>query len=204
MHLLRTLLLKSNTATIAFPTTYAQACTLKKWPSVFPTSGYRFFVLQTQQKQIHSQSKQEIKTPIQDVPSESKPQSEVNPSAEINSNSTEFSSIAEADPIQDKSVGLIQRFKRTFKQHGKVLIPVHLVTSSFWFGSFYYAAMKGVNVVPFLEYIGLPDGIVNILKNSQGGNALTAYAMYKVWLFVYPPTDEGLPSRQDGRDQRTL
>ncbi|XP_069476910.1 protein FAM210A [Ambystoma mexicanum] len=86
----------------------------------------------------------------------------------------------ETDPLQDRSLTLLERFKRTFKQYGKVLIPVHLVTSSIWFGSFYYAAMKGVNVVPFLEYIGLPESIVGILKNSQSGNALTAYALYKI------------------------
>lgn len=49
---------------------------------------------------------------------------------------------AEVDPLQDKSIGLFQRFKKTFKQYGKVMIPVHLVTSSLWFGTFYYAAMK--------------------------------------------------------------
>ncbi|NWR71826.1 F210A protein, partial [Centropus unirufus] len=87
---------------------------------------------------------------------------------------------SDPDPLQDKSIGLVQRFKKTFKQYGKVMIPVHLLTSTVWFGSFYYAAMKGVNVVPFLELIGLPDSIVNILKNSQSGNALTAYALYKI------------------------
>lgn len=50
--------------------------------------------------------------------------------------------VAELDPLQDKSIGLVQRFKKTFKQYGKVMIPVHLVTSSVWFGTFYYAAMK--------------------------------------------------------------
>ncbi|KAF4088171.1 hypothetical protein AMELA_G00080110 [Ameiurus melas] len=84
------------------------------------------------------------------------------------------------DPLQDKSIGLYQRFKKTFKQYGKVMVPVHLVTSTVWFGTFYYAAMKGVNVVPFLEYIGLPDKLVGILRDSQGGCALTAYAMYKL------------------------
>ncbi|XP_042318235.1 protein FAM210A [Sceloporus undulatus] len=86
----------------------------------------------------------------------------------------------ELDPLQDKSISLVQRFKKTFKQYGKVLIPVHLLTSSLWFGAFYYAALKGINVVPFLEFIGLPESIVNILKHSQSGNALTAYAMYKI------------------------
>nr|XP_009684330.1 PREDICTED: protein FAM210A isoform X2 [Struthio camelus australis] len=87
---------------------------------------------------------------------------------------------SDPDPLQDKSISLFQRFKKTFKQYGKVMIPVHLLTSTVWFGSFYYAAMKGVNVVPFLELIGLPDSILNILKNSQSGNALTAYALYKI------------------------
>jgi len=50
----------------------------------------------------------------------------------------------EVDPLQDNSIGLIQRFKKTFKQYGKVMIPVHLVTSSVWFGTFYYAAMRYV------------------------------------------------------------
>lgn len=49
---------------------------------------------------------------------------------------------SEVDPLHDKSVGLYQRFKKTFKQYGKVMVPVHLVTSTVWFGSFYYAAMK--------------------------------------------------------------
>ncbi|KTF78137.1 hypothetical protein cypCar_00038652 [Cyprinus carpio] len=86
----------------------------------------------------------------------------------------------DVDPLQDKSIGLFQRFKKTFKQYGKVMVPVHIVASTVWFGSFYYAAMKGVNLVPFLEFIGLPDWMVGILRDSQGGYALTAYAMYKL------------------------
>lgn len=87
---------------------------------------------------------------------------------------------ADIDPLQDKSTGLFQRFKKTFKQYGKVMIPVHLLTSSVWFGTFYYAAMKGVNVVPFLEMIGLPESVVGLLRDSSSGYALTAYAMYKI------------------------
>ncbi|XP_036421806.1 uncharacterized protein C18orf19 homolog A [Colossoma macropomum] len=94
--------------------------------------------------------------------------------------STGQSDLTEPDPLQDKSIGLVQRFKKTFKQYGKVMIPVHLVTSSVWFGAFYYSAMKGVNLVPFLEYIGFPDRLVKLLENSQSGYALTAYAMYKI------------------------
>ncbi|XP_017310428.1 uncharacterized protein C18orf19 homolog A isoform X3 [Ictalurus punctatus] len=61
---------------------------------------------------------------------------------------------ADTDPLQDRSMGLAQRFKRTFKQ--------------------------GVNVMPFLEYVGFPDKLVKLLENSQSGYALTAYAMYKI------------------------
>ncbi|KAE8598279.1 hypothetical protein XENTR_v10016784 [Xenopus tropicalis] len=184
MHLLRTLLLRSNTSNISLLTKCAfRACPLQKWP-VSLRSGCQVSVLPTQQKKwLHSQPKQQdssTKTPVHDLPSGSQHQSEESSPSAKSSISTDTSIVAETDPLQDQSIGLLKRFKKTFKQHGKVLIPVHLVTSSFWFGSFYYAAMKGVNVVPFLEFIGLPDVIVNILKNSQGGNALTAYAMYKI------------------------
>ncbi|KPP63595.1 hypothetical protein Z043_118129 [Scleropages formosus] len=84
------------------------------------------------------------------------------------------------DPLQDKSIGLTQRFKKTFKQYGKVMIPVHLLTSTIWFGAFYYTAMKGVNVVPFLEYVGFPEKLVSLMEKSQSGYAITAYAMFKM------------------------
>ncbi|KAM9805588.1 uncharacterized protein C18orf19 homolog A [Syngnathus typhle] len=88
--------------------------------------------------------------------------------------------VEEVDPLQDNSIGLAQRFKKTFKQYGKVMIPVHLLTSSLWFGTFYYAAMKGVNVVQFLEMINVPETLVGLLRDSSSGYALTAYAMYKI------------------------
>ncbi|KAM9415985.1 uncharacterized protein C18orf19 homolog A isoform 1-T2 [Salvelinus alpinus] len=92
---------------------------------------------------------------------------------------------SQADPGQedilgDRSIGLVQRFRRTLKQYGKVMIPLHLITSSMWFGTFYYAAMQGINVVPFLEYVGFPEKLVKLLEHSQSGYALTAYAMYKI------------------------
>ncbi|XP_048852974.1 uncharacterized protein C18orf19 homolog A-like [Brienomyrus brachyistius] len=85
-----------------------------------------------------------------------------------------------SDPFQDKSIGLVQRFKKTLKQYGPVMIPVHLVTSSIWFGAFYYAAMKGVNVVPLLEHVGLPEKVVKLMEESQSGHAITALTLYKV------------------------
>lgn len=113
-------------------------------------------------------------------PPQEEPQSTSAPSTHEEQRGEAGPDAAEVDPLQDKSIGLVQRFKKTFKQYGKVMIPVHLVTSSVWFGTFYYAAMKGVNVVPFLEMVGLPESLVGLLRDSSSGYALTAYAMYKI------------------------
>lgn len=43
-----------------------------------------------------------------------------------------------------------------------------------------FPPLRGVNVVPFLEMIGLPESLVGLLRDSSSGYALTAYAMYKV------------------------
>jgi len=113
-------------------------------------------------------------------PPEEEPQASSAPPSQAIQKEEAWPDAVEVDPLQDKSIGLVQRFKRTFKQYGKVMIPVHLLTSSMWFGTFYYAAMKGVNVLPFLEMIGLPESLVGLLRNSSSGYALTAYAMYKI------------------------
>ncbi|XP_074060377.1 protein FAM210A [Macrotis lagotis] len=135
---------------------------------------------------LHISSVQHIskeRKPV-DVPHHKQQQEEISSERVISSSDTAQGTQVEKkedlDPLQDKSISLYQRFKKTFRQYGKVLIPVHLVTSSIWFGTFYYAALKGVNIVPFLEHIGLPHSIVDILKNSQSGNALTAYALFKI------------------------
>lgn len=79
----------------------------------------------------------------QHQPPPEEPQSRTTPASDVQKREAEADSV-EVDPLQDKSIGLYQRFKKTFKQYGKVMIPVHLVTSSVWFGTFYYAAMKWV------------------------------------------------------------
>lgn len=44
------------------------------------------------------------------------------------------------DSTEDKPLTIFQRFKKAYKEHGKILVCVHLATSTVWFGSFYYAA----------------------------------------------------------------
>ncbi|KAM7420149.1 hypothetical protein PAMA_014726 [Pampus argenteus] len=139
-----------------------------------PTTGRRWLSTSASSKAAHQPKHQ---PPEEQPQSSSATQTEAVQKEEAGPDAVEA---VEVDPLQDKSIGLVQRFKRTFKQYGKVMIPVHLVTSSVWFGTFYYAAMKGVNVVPFLEMIGLPESLVGLLRDSSSGYALTAYAMYKI------------------------
>lgn len=40
-----------------------------------------------------------------------------------------------------KKLGLIARFKKLTKEYWYVLVPVHVFTSCFWFGGFYYASV---------------------------------------------------------------
>uniref|UniRef100_A0A7M4ELC4 Family with sequence similarity 210 member A n=1 Tax=Crocodylus porosus TaxID=8502 RepID=A0A7M4ELC4_CROPO len=39
---------------------------------------------------------------------------------------------------------------------------------------------RGMNVVPILEALGLPENIISFLKNSETGNVLTAYTLCKI------------------------
>lgn len=135
-----------------------------------PPAGQRWLSTSASSKAAHHPKHQ---------PPEEEPEPSAAPQTPVQKGEAE-PEVTEVDPLQDKSIGLVQRFKKTFKQYGKVMIPVHLVTSSVWFGTFYYAAMKGVNVVPFLEVIGLPESLLDLLRDSSSGYALTAYAMYKI------------------------
>ena len=54
-------------------------------------------------------------------------------------NKTELSQ--PGDPVSEGKKGIFARFKVAYREYGKVLIGIHLVTSSVWFGAFYYAAV---------------------------------------------------------------
>jgi len=76
--------------------------------------------------------------------------------------------------------GIIQRFKDTYKQHGKVLVAVHLATSAVWFSAFFYAAASGIDVVPLLQWFGASESIIRPFTLPGVGNAAVAYLMYKI------------------------
>ncbi|XP_061571979.1 uncharacterized protein C18orf19 homolog B [Cololabis saira] len=156
--------LAADAAVPAYPA--ALSCCRLRLPPPRP-AGQRWLLTSASSRAAHQPKHQ----PPQEDPQPTPPPADVK---------KEEAEPVELDPLQDKSISLIQRFKRTFKQYGKVMIPVHLLTSSVWFGTFYYAAMKGVNVVPFLDMIGLPDSLVGLLRDSTSAYALTAYAMFKI------------------------
>lgn len=45
----------------------------------------------------------------------------------------------------EKKPSLLQRFKQMYKDYWYVLVPVHLVTSAFWFTSFYYLTKRYIH-----------------------------------------------------------
>ncbi|XP_067120544.1 uncharacterized protein C18orf19 homolog A [Centruroides vittatus] len=81
---------------------------------------------------------------------------------------------------EEKKMSLIQRYKTMLKDYWYVLIPVHVATSLVWFGSFYYVAKSGFDIVPYLEAVGFSERFLEPLKNSRLGYLAVASAMYKL------------------------
>lgn len=48
---------------------------------------------------------------------------------------------------KEKKLTLFQKFKKMYKEYWYVLVPVHLITSAGWFGSFYYMAKRYRNII---------------------------------------------------------
>lgn len=85
--------------------------------------------------------------------------------------------------IDDKSQNIFQRFKNMAKKYWYIVLPVHLVTSIVWFGSFYFIASSGVDVPSLLESFGFPDWIIDKVRdgNSWTSYMLIAYGLYKIF-----------------------
>jgi hypothetical protein len=79
-----------------------------------------------------------------------------------------------------KKPGIFKRFHQTYKKYGKVLVGVHIFTSTIWTGLFYSAAVSGVNIEPFLQFIGASEKIIHIYTMPGVGNAAVAYLFYKI------------------------
>lgn len=80
----------------------------------------------------------------------------------------------------EEKLSIFQRYKKMFKEYWYVMLPVHIATSIVWFGSFFYLATCGVDVVPILEFLGLPESVISPLRKSGLNYIATASAMYKL------------------------
>uniref|UniRef100_A0A0B7AJ99 DUF1279 domain-containing protein n=1 Tax=Arion vulgaris TaxID=1028688 RepID=A0A0B7AJ99_9EUPU len=83
-----------------------------------------------------------------------------------------------SDPTQ--KLTLYQRFKKTYKEHGKILVAVHLVTSAVWFGSFYATAKCGFDIVALMEKWNFSETIIAKFRSGSVGDIAVAYLMYKL------------------------
>lgn len=86
-------------------------------------------------------------------------------------------------PDGDKPPSLFQRFKNVAKKYWYVVLPVHLVTSTVWFGLFYYVVSSGVDVPALLGWLGFPEWIVDKVKNGHSwkSHVIIAYGLYKIF-----------------------
>lgn len=86
----------------------------------------------------------------------------------------------EKEEVLEEKLNVFQRYKKMFKEYWYVMLPVHIATSIVWFGSFFYLATCGVDVVPILEFLGLPESVISPLRKSGLNYIATASAMYKL------------------------
>ncbi|GFR89343.1 protein FAM210A [Elysia marginata] len=89
-------------------------------------------------------------------------------------------SVAENQEPEEKKLTLYQRFKKTYKEHGKVLVAVHVATSLVWFSTFYTAASLGFDIVPLLESWNMSEKVIAPFRSGGLGNVALAYLFYKL------------------------
>ncbi|CAK8696699.1 unnamed protein product [Clavelina lepadiformis] len=89
--------------------------------------------------------------------------------------------------LKDKSLGMATKLKLLFRQYGIMMIGVHLTTSAVWVAIFYLAVSRGIDILPFLENMGLFDFLERMgfsymdkLKSSGASNFLMTYLLYEL------------------------
>lgn len=138
-----------------------------------------FYSTATQLKQTPDQEDKQTKpkgnasSPVGDRPT-------TTPSDRLTATSSE----ADTQSTESQPTGLIRsifrRFKDTYKEYGKALVAVHCVTSSIWFGSFYYTAAIGMDIGHLLQMVGASENFIEQITSTGLGNAAAAYLMYKL------------------------
>lgn len=83
----------------------------------------------------------------------------------------------------DRSQSVFQRFKNVIKKYWYIALPVHLVTSTLWFGSFYLIASSGVDIPALLKCLGIPEWIIDKVRNGSSWTSylIISYGLYKIF-----------------------
>lgn len=85
------------------------------------------------------------------------------------------------DPEEpEKKLSIYQRFKQTYKTHGKILIAVHLCTTVGWFTCFYALIRSGVDVIGILESMNVSENLLGRVRSSAWVDVALSYLLYKL------------------------
>ncbi|ODM94843.1 hypothetical protein Ocin01_11841 [Orchesella cincta] len=79
-----------------------------------------------------------------------------------------------------QKLGLFARFKAMYKDYWYVLVPVHVLTSTVWFGAFYKVSSSGVDIAYYLRKLGVNETVIKHVTASSMGHIAVAWALYKV------------------------
>ncbi|OQV16796.1 hypothetical protein BV898_09152 [Hypsibius exemplaris] len=72
-----------------------------------------------------------------------------------------------------------EKFKDMYKKYWYVLVPVHGILSAGFMVVLYYLVKSGVDVVPLLEKLGLPESVIGpVRKSGASAYVAAAYAIY--------------------------
>lgn len=99
-------------------------------------------------------------------------------------NTTSSSAVAE----ESEKLSVLQRFKRTYKKHGKILVGVHIVTSLVWYGSFYLTLSRWVwlNYQYSVENVySIRYDLDQIVYACDGSSCMSLNYVLPVWSRVY-------------------
>lgn len=122
---------------------------LKHWNinSTFIACDFQYF-----STSIPHNSQTALKPKSPDRDSEKKPQSKTNVKSvvdeqvenqtQVQAQTENVTEKTETVPQTEEKLSIFQKFKKMYKEYWYVLLPVHCVTSVFWFGSFYYLSTR--------------------------------------------------------------
>lgn len=123
----------------------------------------------------HSSNEHEATTAVRQVLSSSSEESSV-----VDELTSKEDKTSAAKEETSKKPGIFKRFHNTYKEYGKVLVGVHIATSSVWSVMFYLAAASGIDVEPALRWIGANETIISFYTMPGVGHAAVAYLFYKL------------------------